>query len=80
MPRELPAARARAFQAFQSYPALLVDGREIRDALNEHCVVFFRDQQLRISRLARGLPMGGDLDYVDGVTLSHALQARQEIA
>lgn len=35
---------------------------------------------VRISRLARGLPMGGDLDYVDGVTLSHALQARQEIA
>jgi exopolysaccharide biosynthesis protein len=28
MPRELPAARARAFQAFQSYPALLVDRRE----------------------------------------------------
>ena len=34
---------------------------------------------LRVSRLARGLPMGGDLEYVDGVTLSHALQARQEI-
>ncbi len=28
MPGELAAARARAFQAFQSYPALLVDGRE----------------------------------------------------
>jgi recombination protein RecR len=35
---------------------------------------------VKISRLARGLPMGGDLDYVDGATLSHALQARQEIA
>lgn len=34
---------------------------------------------VRVSRLARGLPMGGDLDYVDGVTLSHALQARQEV-
>lgn len=34
---------------------------------------------LRVSRLARGLPMGGDLEYVDGVTLSHALQARQEV-
>ncbi|MDH5315816.1 MAG: recombination mediator RecR [Gemmatimonadota bacterium] len=35
---------------------------------------------VRVSRLARGLPMGGDLDYVDGVTLSHALQARQEVS
>jgi recombination protein RecR len=34
---------------------------------------------VRISRLARGLPVGGDLEYVDGVTLSHALQAREEI-
>jgi recombination protein RecR len=35
---------------------------------------------IRVSRLARGLPMGGDLEYVDGVTLSHALQARQEVS
>ncbi len=35
---------------------------------------------LRITRLARGLPVGGDLDYVDGVTLAHALTARQEVS
>lgn len=34
---------------------------------------------VRVTRLARGLPMGGDLDYVDGVTLAHALTARQEV-
>jgi recombination protein RecR len=34
---------------------------------------------LRVTRLARGLPMGGDLEYVDGVTLAHALSARQEV-
>lgn len=34
---------------------------------------------LRVTRLARGLPMGGDLEYVDGVTLAHALLARQEV-
>ena len=33
----------------------------------------------RVTRLARGLPMGGDLEYVDGVTLAHALSARQEV-
>ena len=37
-------------------------------------------QDVRVTRLARGLPMGGDLEYVDGVTLAHALVARQEIS
>ncbi len=36
-------------------------------------------QGVRVTRLARGLPMGGDLEYVDGVTLAHALVARQEV-
>ncbi len=34
---------------------------------------------VRVTRLARGLPMGGDLEFVDGVTLAHALTARQEV-
>ena len=34
---------------------------------------------VRVTRLARGLPMGGDLEYVDGVTLAHALVARQNL-
>ncbi len=34
---------------------------------------------VRVTRLARGLPMGGDLEYVDGVTLAHALLARQDV-
>ena len=34
---------------------------------------------LRITRLAAGLPMGGDLEYADGVTLAHALSARQDL-
>ena len=36
-------------------------------------------QPVLVTRLARGLPMGGDLEYVDGVTLAHALIARQEV-
>ena len=34
---------------------------------------------VRITRLARGLPMGGDLEYVDSVTLTRALQGRDEM-
>ena len=34
---------------------------------------------VKITRLARGLPVGGDLEYVDSVTLSRALQGRSEL-
>ncbi len=30
-----------------------------------------------VSRLARGLPVGGDLEYADGVTIAQALSARR---
>jgi len=31
---------------------------------------------LRITRLARGLPVGGDLEYADEITLARALEGR----
>ena len=34
---------------------------------------------VRITRLARGLPVGGDLEYADSVTLRRALEGRQEM-
>ena len=34
---------------------------------------------LRVTRLARGLPVGGDLEYADGVTIAEALAGRREI-
>jgi len=34
---------------------------------------------VRASRIAHGVPMGGELEYVDGGTLAHALSGRQLI-
>lgn len=34
---------------------------------------------MRITRIARGLPVGGDLEYADEVTLSKALEGRREV-
>lgn len=34
---------------------------------------------VKLTRLARGLPTGGDLEYVDSVTLMRALQGRSEL-
>jgi recombination protein RecR len=35
---------------------------------------------LRVTRLARGLPAGADLEYADEVTLSRAMEGRQEVS
>lgn len=34
---------------------------------------------IKITRIAHGLPMGGDLEYADEVTLSKALEGRREL-
>ena len=36
-------------------------------------------RDIRVTRLARGLPVGGDLEYADEITLSRALAGRQSI-
>jgi recombination protein RecR len=35
---------------------------------------------VRVTRIARGLPVGGDLEYADGVTIAQALSARREMS
>jgi len=34
---------------------------------------------IRVTRIAHGVPLGGELEYVDGGTLSHAFNGRREI-
>lgn len=34
---------------------------------------------VRVTRIALGLPMGGELEYADGVTIARALAARREM-
>jgi recombination protein RecR len=38
-----------------------------------------RERGLRATRIAHGVPLGGELEFVDGGTLSHALTGRREI-
>ena len=35
--------------------------------------------RIRVSRIAYGIPMGGEIEYSDGMTLSKALEGRREI-
>jgi len=34
---------------------------------------------VKLSRIARGLPVGGDLEYADEVTLAQALENRRAV-
>mgnify|MGYP001635634105 CR=1 FL=1 len=34
---------------------------------------------IKVTRLAYGIPVGGDLEYADEVTLSRALEGRSEL-
>lgn len=36
-------------------------------------------QGVRISRIAHGVPLGGELEYVDGSTLAHAFSGRRPV-
>lgn len=39
----------------------------------------FKPMGYKVTRIARGLPMGGDLDYTDEVTLAKALEGRRDV-
>lgn len=44
-----------------------------------YLVKLLKPYKIKITRLAKGLPMGSDLEYADEVTLSNALKGRREI-
>ena len=38
-----------------------------------------RQRGLKVTRIAHGVPIGGELEYIDGGTLAHALAGRQSL-
>ena len=49
------------------------------DATALYLARVFQSHDLRITRLASGLPVGGDLDYADAITLGRALTGRRQM-
>ena len=49
------------------------------EATAAYLAQMLRQQPVIVSRIARGLPMGGDLEYADEVTLAKALENRTRI-
>lgn len=46
------------------------------DATAYYLAEQLRGQEVTVSRIAHGVPVGGELEYVDGGTLNHALHGR----
>ena len=53
-----------------------VEGEATAHYIAELC----REHQVSASRIAHGVPVGGELELVDGTTLSHSLLGRQKLS
>jgi recombination protein RecR len=49
------------------------------EATTHYIVQHLKDSAVRLTRLARGLPTGGDIEFADAVTLTAALAGRREL-
>ena len=49
------------------------------DATAHYIAEQLRSTGVQVTRIAYGMPMGGDLEYVDQVTVGHSLQNRREM-
>ena len=49
------------------------------EATAHYIAEMLRSREVRVSRIARGVPLGGELEYVDAGTISQALLERREI-
>ena len=49
------------------------------EATAHYIAEMLRTRDIKVSRIARGVPLGGELEYVDAGTLSQALLERREI-
>ena len=48
------------------------------EATAHYLMEMVRERGIRASRIAQGIPMGGELEFVDGATLARAIAARRD--
>ena len=81
----LPALFSRLQDESLAYPVQeiiiatnpTVEGEATAHFINEHIQALSIDEQINVSRIAHGVPIGGELEYVDGGTLAHAFAGRK---
>ncbi len=69
---------AKQFSCGHFTEVILATNPTVEGEATAHYIAELAQQyQINISRIAHGVPVGGELEYVDGNTLSHALSGRK---
>jgi len=75
----------------EAFEARLADGPELHEviiatnpnvegeATAHYLTGLVREQRIRASRIAHGVPVGGEIEYLDAITLAQSLAARREV-
>ena len=72
-------SRARAFVPGAGEIILATDPDTEGEATALYLTRLLKEFPVKITRIAHGVPLGGDIDYLDERTLSEALTRRQEV-
>jgi recombination protein RecR len=66
--------------AGQVREVILATNSTVEGEATAHCLAqLVRQRGIKASRIAHGVPMGGELEYIDGGTLAHAMAGRQQL-
>jgi len=69
---------AKQFSTGHFSEVILATNPTVEGEATAHYIAELAEQyQVNISRIAHGVPVGGELEYVDGNTLSHAFSGRK---
>jgi len=78
-PEQLGGAQfAALLEAGQVREVVLATNSTVEGEATAHFLAqLVRQRAIKVSRIAHGVPMGGELEYIDGGTLAHAMAGRQ---
>jgi recombination protein RecR len=72
-------ALERRFGSGEVQEVILATNPTVEGEVTAHVIAEMgRARGLRVTRIARGVPVGGELEYADASTLAEALEARRE--
>ena len=78
--RDLPLDRLIRRAQEQSCEVILATNFTVEgEATAHYLATLLRAQGIKVSRIARGLPVGGELEHVDSGTLAQAVLERREV-
>jgi recombination protein RecR len=79
-PRDIGLDRLQARVAAEVQEVILATNFTNEGEATAHYIAeMLRPRGIRVSRIARGVPLGGELEYVDAGTISQALLDRRGI-